>query len=110
MWRFILGARKAAHVSEYCVLALLARRGWRLTAEAQGKILPALRLAGLAFGLTVACAALDEYRQTFTSSRQGSVGDVCIDASGAALGLFCMHRFVRWRERRRPGSTGMSAT
>ena len=93
--------RKGAHVVEYAVLAVLARRAWALTDAVRGWGLTAARLAWLALGLAVACAALDEYRQSFTRSRQGSVWDVLLDAAGAALGLLCWKLFLLWRERRR---------
>lgn len=101
MWRVVAGARKLAHVAEYFLLALLARRAWRLTGVARGLAFSGLHLALLAFGLATAGAALDEYRQSFTSSRQGSGWDVLLDASGAALGLLCLRLFLVWRERRR---------
>jgi VanZ family protein len=100
MWRLVAGTRKLAHVSEYFLLVLLAHRAWRLTALARGWELNSARLAGLAFAFAVTAASLDEFRQSFTRSRQGSVWDVLIDASGAALGLLCLWCFLNWRERR----------
>ena len=65
-------ARKAGHVGEYTVLALLWRRalapgGWRA---------PLL--------LAVLTAALDEAHQATTLTREGSVADVLLDGAAAA--------------------------
>jgi VanZ family protein len=65
--------RKAAHIFEYGVLAILWRRAaggtWR------------------ALGLSVLTASLDEFRQGFIPSRVGSVYDVLLDGMGAAGAL-----------------------
>jgi VanZ family protein len=68
-------ARKAGHVGEYAVLALLWRRalapaGWR------GPLL-----------LTVLTAALDEAHQATTLTREGSVADVLLDGAAATVAL-----------------------
>jgi len=68
-------ARKAGHVGEYAVLALLWRRaltpaGWR------GPFL-----------LAVLTAALDEAHQATTLTREGSVADVLLDGAAAAGAL-----------------------
>jgi len=68
-------ARKAGHVGEYAVLALLWHRalapaGWR---------------APLAFA--VLTAALDEAHQATTLTREGSVADVLLDTAAAAGAL-----------------------
>ncbi|MBA3543797.1 MAG: VanZ family protein [Chthoniobacterales bacterium] len=73
--------RKAAHVTEYAILAGLlfrALRGhitgfwWRAAAA----LLPAL-----VFSLS------DEYHQTFVASRTGSIYDVLLDSCGAIVGI-----------------------
>ena len=66
--------RKGAHVFEYAVLALL----WRL---AVGGVRAPL-------GLAVLTASLDELRQSVTPGRTGSVQDVLLDGSAAAVALF----------------------
>jgi VanZ family protein len=74
--------RKLAHPIEYAILALL---WWRALAEGRRR-----RRWGpvwLAFGITVAWAALDELHQSTLASRTGSVADVILDASGAAIAL-----------------------
>ena len=71
--------RKAGHVVEYAVLALLWRRAWR-PPEAPG---PWRRPLGLA-ALT---AVLDEAHQVTTLTREGSVADVLLGAGAAAAAL-----------------------
>jgi VanZ family protein len=70
-WDLIL--RKAAHMAEYAILAVLLRRATGST--------------WWAFGLAVAYAATDEFHQTFVRGRHGTPVDVGIDAIGALLGL-----------------------
>ena len=75
--------RKAAHISEYAVLAAL----WRMYAEeAEWKnnwIAP--------FLLTVFYACTDEFHQTFVKGRSGELRDVCVDSAGALVGLILIH-------------------
>ena len=77
--------RKAAHVTEYAILAVLLFRalvggGNRRTAH-----------AWLVIFLAGAYAAFDEYHQSFVASRTGSPRDVAIDVCGALVGvmLYC---------------------
>ena len=57
----------------------------------------ALGYATIAFVLTVLYAATDEWHQTFTVSRQGSVADVALDATGAVAGLALLWLWDRRR-------------
>ncbi len=75
-WDLLL--RKAAHLTEYAILAVLARR--------------ATGSSPWAFSLAVAYAASDEFHQTFVRGRHGTPIDVGIDAVGAALGLMAWRR------------------
>ena len=75
-WDLLL--RKAAHLTEYAILAVLLRR-------ASGSY-------GWAFALAVAYAASDEWHQTFVRGRHGSPIDVGIDAVGISLGLMAWRR------------------
>lgn len=71
--------RKAAHMSEYAVLAIL----FGLTIREYKKepwLLPAL-------AATAAYAATDEFHQLFVPGRSGQLKDVLIDTAGGALGL-----------------------
>jgi len=75
-WDTIL--RKCAHMTEYAILAVLIAR--------------AAGSSTVAFGLTVAYAATDEWHQTFVRGRHGSPIDVGIDAVGALIGLWLLGR------------------
>ncbi len=63
--------RKAAHMTEYGILAAL----WY----------NAIGTVWIAFVITVAYAATDEFHQLFVEGRTGKVGDVLIDAGGALI-------------------------
>ena len=82
--------RKAAHFTEYAILAFLAARAFRTSPR------PALAkrwfLASLA--LVVAYALLDEYHQSFVPSRTGSIYDSIIDISGGLTALL----LIQWRQ------------
>ena len=80
-WDLVL--RKAAHMSEYGVLAALLRR-------ATGSY-------PWAFALAVAYATSDEFHQTFVRGRHGSPIDVGIDAIGISLGLMAWRRVADLR-------------
>lgn len=78
--------RKTGHAVGYAMLAALIWRARRLS-RPEGETPCFRRDAIFAFTLAVLYAATDEWHQTFTASRQGSLADVALDASGAAAGL-----------------------
>jgi VanZ family protein len=91
-----VGVRKCGHLSEYALLTLLwANAFWRNTRW------EALRVWGLAALIAVGYAATDEWHQSFTRDRQGSVADVGIDAVGAVLAALAGIAYARVRARRR---------
>ena len=94
-WRTIVRIRfyirKAAHLTEYAILAMLAFRALRLSLDVS-----APRLIGLALSLVIAVAALDELRQSFLATRTGSLRDVAIDFTGGALGVGLIVVLHRW--------------
>ena len=89
--------RKAAHVTEYAVLALLAAR--------------ALRTSGLAplrrswwpasFVFVAAVALVDEYHQSLLPSRTGTIYDSLLDMTGGAAALVCVAVWLAVRRRGR---------
>jgi VanZ family protein len=88
--------RKAAHFSEYAVLALLAARAFRTS---HGEKLR--RLWWLAAFALVACVALvDEYHQSFLPSRTGTIYDSLLDAAGGASALACAALWLSLRRRK----------
>ena len=81
--------RKAAHVTEYAILAMLL---WRATV---GGINVERKMAILLVNVWLAAtlvAALDEYHQSFVPSRGAAWGDVLIDSGGAIFGLLLVGR------------------
>jgi len=91
--------RKAAHLTEYAILALLlwrALRGW---------IDEFWRRVVLTLAWAMIFAAADEFHQSFVASRTASLGDVLLDCSGALLGLMICattYRRTSTYKRRRP--------
>lgn len=94
-----LAVRKAAHVTEYAILALLLYRAMRRTLERSPEIW-CRQCAGWAFGIALIYAASDEWHQSFVPSRGGTIHDVLIDGAGAALGLVLWQGWLLWRQAR----------
>jgi VanZ family protein len=82
--------RKAAHLTEYALLAAL----W-LRAFARSAVSPSTA-AWLALAVSVACAVVDETHQAFVPTRTGRAGDVLIDTVGA-LAAILPARLGFWR-------------
>ena len=89
---FQLVIRKTAHVVEYAILTTLICRSL-------AKALT-LRSLGQAVMLSIAYAAFDEWHQSWTAERFGSLLDVGIDSVGAILGA----TFFAWLSRRKSRS------
>jgi VanZ family protein len=89
--------RKAAHFTEYAVLALLAARAFRTSSRA-----PLARRWWLASFVLVASVALaDEYHQSFVPARTGTIYDSLLDMAGGATALACAAFWLARRERTR---------
>ena len=86
--------RKAAHVSEYAVLLLLWRRGFTRLGLGEFKAV------SVAFVISAAYAASDEYHQSFVANRTASAIDVLIDMTGAAAAILVLE-LVRLRKKQR---------
>ena len=82
--------RKAAHLTEYAVLAMLLLRAVRSGGRAAFA-----RQAALVLVIVAIYATTDEFHQTFTPSRTASAHDVMIDCLGATVGLL-----IYWTMRR----------
>lgn len=87
--------RKAAHMTEYALLALSATLPW-FVYQAQNR--PSRLPVTLIF--CAASAAVDEFHQSFVAGRGPSVTDVGIDTAGALLALL-FFQFVLWIIRQR---------
>lgn len=95
--------RKAAHFTEYAVLALLAARAFRTSHK--DKLRRRWWLAAFAL---VACVALtDEYHQSFLPTRTGTVYDSLLDMAGGATALACVSLWLARRRRKSDGGTGL---
>ena len=80
VWDLIL--RKAAHILEFAILAvLLIRVGLR---KERGLNKRLVYVVALVFGILY--AVMDEYHQTFIIGREGVLTDVLIDSLGVMLG------------------------
>jgi VanZ family protein len=86
--------RKTAHFVEYATLSLLTYRALGLSDPSASR---ARRLLS-AVTLAVACAALDEFHQTLTLTRTGSLKDLLINSLGAVAGALVAARLLahRW--------------
>ena len=78
-WHHVI--RKAAHITEFCVLGILTYRAIRVDVSS----LIVVRMLTVAF---VALAALmDEFHQSFVPSRESSIVDVGYDCIGGVVSL-----------------------
>ena len=75
-------ARKAAHLTEYGVLAALWFRAFVRSGTMSGRVALVSALA-----IAVACAVADEMHQSTLPSRTGSPTDVLLDTTGALVAL-----------------------
>lgn len=82
-------ARKAGHVAEYAVLALLLWRARRKPVRNDARPWN-WREAVWAVGVAALYAVSDELHQWFVASRTASAGDVAWDTLGAALAILCL--------------------
>jgi VanZ family protein len=87
--------RKAAHLTEYAILACLLLRAFRAGAADAWR----WRWATLSLLLVALHAGLDEYHQAYMQYRTGSVSDSVLDMSGGLLALALL-----WHNRRKPAS------
>jgi VanZ family protein len=80
--------RKAAHFTEYAILAFFAARAFRTSPR------PAIasRWFLISLGLVVVYALLDEYHQSFVPSRTGTIYDSLIDIVGGLTALLLIRR------------------
>jgi VanZ family protein len=80
--------RKAAHFTEYAILAYLAARAFSTSPRHE----LANRWFLVSLALVVVYALLDEYHQSFVPSRTGSVYDSFIDIAGGLVALLLIRR------------------
>jgi VanZ family protein len=81
-WHHVV--RKAAHVTEYCILGLLVFRAFKVDIAKPSKI-------GILTVMFVAVAAtLDEFHQSFVPSRGSSIFDVGWDCIGGLIAIMLL--------------------
>lgn len=98
--------RKTAHFAEYAMLALLLARAFLSSSRAM------LRQHWfiISFLITALIALLDEFHQSFESSRVGSIYDFLIDISGGALALGAIYLWRNFRGENRGQNSGAAST
>lgn len=74
--------RKCAHASEYAVLGVLTLGTAYSFLEDRGK-----RRILISWGIVTLYAATDEFHQLFVPGRSCQLRDVCIDSTGALVGI-----------------------
>ena len=89
--------RKCAHLTEYAILALLLWRALRKPVKGDTRPWRGSE-ARLALVLVALYSATDEIHQLFVPGRQGSVWDVLLDTTGAAIGLLLLWVAGRWHK------------
>lgn len=90
--------RKAAHMTEYFLLAVA------ISFPLYVYRIRGIWLFMLAGVFCVAFAGLDEYHQSFVSGRTPAIRDVCIDSSGALIGIILVQLFC-WSTLHSPHSS-----
>jgi len=94
--------RKAAHFGSYGLLGALAFFSWRATLPARPRW--TFRWGALALLLVLVAASLDEFHQSFVSSRTGNWHDVALDFTGAFFFQGVIAFWTSWREGARTAS------
>jgi VanZ family protein len=95
----VFAVRKAAHLTEYAILALLVWRALRKPNAGNPRRWQWSH-AGSALLFVALYATSDEIHQAFVPTRQASVWDVLLDTLGGAFGLLFLWIFGRWRKHR----------
>jgi VanZ family protein len=80
--------RKAAHFTEYAILAFFAARAFRTSPRPS----IANRWFLISLALVIGYALLDEYHQSFVPSRTGTIYDSLIDIAGGLTALLLIRR------------------
>ncbi len=94
--------RKAAHLTEYAILAFLLFRAFRAGAVEKWRWSWAICTLSIVAGY----ALLDEYHQSFTGQRVGTIYDSLIDTAGGLAALI----FLGWRRLRDKNQLSVGST
>lgn len=90
--------RKAGHLTEYAILAILAARAFSTSSQAFLRI----RWFWISLILVIAYSLSDEFHQMFVPTRGASIHDSMIDTVGGLIGLALVWL---WRRRVRKNET-----
>ena len=92
LWDYYI--RKIGHVVGYFGLSVLLFRAWRVTLPFASALRWSMQWARIAFFMTALVASLDEWHQTYLSSRTGSMHDVLLDSSAALAAQILIFLFL----------------
>jgi VanZ family protein len=92
IWWIQFFVRKAAHLTEYAILAMLL---WHALSHVLNLQTRPAHLFAIVWLAATLIAAGDEFRQSFVPSREAALRDVLIDSFGAAFGSLIVSRWVR---------------
>ena len=81
LWDYYI--RKIGHFVGYFGLSVLLFRAWRATLPFASPAQWSMQWARISFFMTALVASLDEWHQTYLTSRTGSLHDVLLDSSTA---------------------------
>jgi hypothetical protein len=81
LWDYYI--RKIGHFVGYFGLSVLLFRSWRATLPFANPSRWSIQWARISFFMTALVASLDEWHQTYLSSRSGSLRDVVLDSTAA---------------------------
>ena len=93
--------RKTGHFVGYFILSWLVFRAWKATLPRVAAW--TFRWAGIAFLMSVFVASMDEWHQSYSLARTGSVRDVLLDSFAALVAQLILMAWLRKRNYR--GST-----
>jgi VanZ family protein len=83
LWDYYI--RKIGHFVGYFGLSVLLFRAWRATLPFASPSRWSMQWARISFFMTALVASLDEWHQTYLTSRSGSLHDVLLDSSAALM-------------------------
>ena len=90
--------RKTGHFVGYFMLSLLLFRAWRATLAQSGAGGWSILWAGIALSMTGLVASLDEWHQTYLTSRTGTIEDAFLDSFAALTAQLVIYLVLRNRQ------------
>ncbi len=97
VWHFFL--RKTGHFVGYFTLSWLLFRAWRDTFPFPGMSW-AIQWARISFFMSALVACLDEWHQTYLSTRTGNLHDVLLDSTAALVAQVAIYLILRSRQQK----------